>query len=86
MTLEPTEHSGVAQELLTIGRLWRKAAVEAGMPSRPRIVRSIPTWNDLWPVGASRTKVEIKASHALYVSQPKAVARLIEDAAEVVSK
>jgi hypothetical protein len=35
---------------------------------------------------ASRTKVEIKASHALYVSQPKAVARLIEDAAEVVSK
>ncbi len=35
---------------------------------------------------AGSTKVEIKGSHAVYVSQPKAVARLIEDAADGVNK
>jgi hypothetical protein len=44
-----------------------------------------PTAQRLMAKRAEATVVEAKGSHAIYVSQPKAVAELIEKAAESLS-
>lgn len=63
---------------------WRAKESWALVPTDDRAIH--PDLMRMMAQRASSKSVEVKASHAVFMSQPKAVADLIEDAAEALSR
>lgn len=63
---------------------WKSKKSWALIPTDDRAIN--PDLMRMMAKRAGSTTVEVKASHAVFISQPEAVAKLIEDAAQALSK